>query len=139
MSDSWDPLDCSLPGSSIHGILQARILEWVAISFSNSSPYIAFIYDFSLHPFQRRHVHGNSVIFILSISKKQKLKSVPYRKLNFKKKKKKRKLNFPFYSMFPEISIRGSLGELNSHSVSLFKTDLLPKKRNELDCKAGNR
>ena len=28
-------LDCSLPGSSVHGILQARILEWVAISFSN--------------------------------------------------------------------------------------------------------
>ena len=27
-----DPLDCSLPGSSVHGILQARILEWVAIS-----------------------------------------------------------------------------------------------------------
>ena len=30
-----DPMDCSLPGSSIHGIFQARILEWVAISFSN--------------------------------------------------------------------------------------------------------
>ena len=29
-----DPLDCSLPGSSGHGILQVRILEWVAISFS---------------------------------------------------------------------------------------------------------
>ena len=29
-----DPLDCSLPGFSIHGILQARILEWVTISFS---------------------------------------------------------------------------------------------------------
>ena len=32
-----DPMDCSLPGSSICGILQARILEWVAISFSNFS------------------------------------------------------------------------------------------------------
>ena len=29
-----DPTDCSLPGSSVHGISQARILEWVAISFS---------------------------------------------------------------------------------------------------------
>ena len=29
-----DPMDCSLPGSSIHGIFQARVLEWVAISFS---------------------------------------------------------------------------------------------------------
>ena len=30
-------MDCSLPGSSIHGILQARVLEWVAISFSRGS------------------------------------------------------------------------------------------------------
>ena len=30
-------LDCSLPGSSVHGIFQARILEWVAISFSRGS------------------------------------------------------------------------------------------------------
>ena len=29
-----DPMDCSPPGSSVHGILQARILEWVAIPFS---------------------------------------------------------------------------------------------------------
>ena len=35
MSDSLRPLDCSLPGSSVHGIFQARVLEWVAISFSN--------------------------------------------------------------------------------------------------------
>ena len=35
--DSWDPMDCSLPGSSVHVILQARILEWVAISFSRGS------------------------------------------------------------------------------------------------------
>ena len=34
MSDSCDPMDWSPPGSSVHGILQARILEWVAISFS---------------------------------------------------------------------------------------------------------
>ena len=32
-----DPMDCSLPGSSVQGILQARILEWVAISFSRGS------------------------------------------------------------------------------------------------------
>ena len=32
-----DPMDCSLPGSSLHGILQARIQEWVAISFSRGS------------------------------------------------------------------------------------------------------
>ena len=32
-----DPMDFSLPGSSVHEILQARILEWVAISFSRGS------------------------------------------------------------------------------------------------------
>ena len=34
-----NPMDCSLPGSSIHGIFQARILEWVAISFSRRSSW----------------------------------------------------------------------------------------------------
>ena len=33
-----DPMDRSLPGSSIHGIFQARVLEWGAIAFSDSSP-----------------------------------------------------------------------------------------------------
>ena len=32
-----DPMDCNLPGSSFHGILQARILEWVVIPFSRGS------------------------------------------------------------------------------------------------------
>ena len=34
-----DPMDCSPPGSCVHGILQARILEWVAISFSRRSSW----------------------------------------------------------------------------------------------------
>ena len=33
----WDPVDCSLPGSSVYEIFQARILEWVAILFSRGS------------------------------------------------------------------------------------------------------
>ena len=33
-----DPMDCSLQGSSIHGIFQARVLEWGAIAFSKSIP-----------------------------------------------------------------------------------------------------
>ena len=36
----WDPMDRSQPGSSIHGIYQARILEWVAIAFSNVELYL---------------------------------------------------------------------------------------------------
>ena len=41
LNSVWDPMDCSLPGSSIHGIFQARVLEWGAIAFSG------FIYS---HP-----------------------------------------------------------------------------------------
>ena len=35
-----DPMDCSLPASSIHGILQARVLEWGAIAFSSMRTYV---------------------------------------------------------------------------------------------------
>ena len=35
-----DPMDCSLSGSSVHGIFQARVLEWIAISFSRYAEYI---------------------------------------------------------------------------------------------------
>ena len=37
-----DPMDCSLPGSSVHGIFQARVLEWVAIAFSENILSLAF-------------------------------------------------------------------------------------------------
>ena len=37
VSNSFDPLDRSLPGSSVHGIVQARTLEWVVISSSRGS------------------------------------------------------------------------------------------------------
>ena len=35
-----DPMDCSPPGSSVHGSFQARVLEWVAIAFSAYSHYV---------------------------------------------------------------------------------------------------
>ena len=38
-----DPMDCSPPGSSIHGICQARVLEWGAIAFSRKNIYFCFI------------------------------------------------------------------------------------------------
>ena len=37
MSNSLRPIDCSVPGSSVHGIFQAAVLEWIAISFSRGS------------------------------------------------------------------------------------------------------
>ena len=38
-----DPMDCSPPGSSVHGIFQARVLEWAAIAFSNTEPQLTII------------------------------------------------------------------------------------------------
>ena len=38
-----DPMDCSLPGSSAHGIFQARVLEWGAIAFSDLFAYLSFL------------------------------------------------------------------------------------------------
>ena len=37
-----DPMDCSLPGSSVHGIFQARVLEWGAVAFSDKGAYQLF-------------------------------------------------------------------------------------------------
>ena len=43
-----DPMDCSLTGSSVHGIFQARVLEWGAIAFSAYSSYAMLCYAKSL-------------------------------------------------------------------------------------------
>ena len=40
-----DPMDCSLPGSSIHGIFQARVLEWGAIAFSDIPPPVVLKHE----------------------------------------------------------------------------------------------
>ena len=45
-----DPMDCSLPGSSVHGIFQAEVLEWGAIAFSIlslSNMHLKFLHVFS--------------------------------------------------------------------------------------------
>ena len=42
-----DPMDQSLPGSSIHGIFQARVLEWVAITFSKHEPRKSYYSSFN--------------------------------------------------------------------------------------------
>ena len=43
-----DPMDCSLPGSSVHRIFQARVLEWGAIAFSLSTYSFAYWYPYGL-------------------------------------------------------------------------------------------
>ena len=45
-----DPMDCSLPGSSVHGIFQARVLEWGAIAFSVPIQYWLYKITWRLFP-----------------------------------------------------------------------------------------
>ena len=45
-----DPMGCSLPGSSVHGIFQARVLEWVAIAFSDYYLVYRFYLDCTKYP-----------------------------------------------------------------------------------------
>ena len=53
-----DPMDCSLPSSSVHGICQARVLEWGAIAFSKSLVKI---------PLRRNFVLTNNIMEVISI------------------------------------------------------------------------
>ena len=54
-----DPMDCSLPGSSIHGIFQARVLEWGAIAFSAISLYLThFSVQFNCYLFHKNWGHS---------------------------------------------------------------------------------
>ena len=55
------PMDHSLPGSSVHGILQARILEWVAMPFSNIYMYV-YITE-SLFAHLKLAQHGKPTVF----------------------------------------------------------------------------
>ena len=54
-----DPMDCSLPGSSVHGIFQARVLEWGAIVFSNFL-YLSHSLMFKLLPLRNFYQNGNN-------------------------------------------------------------------------------
>ena len=59
----YDPMDYSLPGSSVHGILQARILEWVAIPFSIYNPVV----QWKPMRFFRFEKHKDNQTFLASI------------------------------------------------------------------------
>ena len=63
-----DPMDCSLPGSSVHGSFQARVLEWVAIAFSL---YLAncIKFEFCLLFLLLREKHGIEIIHSITTVK----------------------------------------------------------------------
>ena len=57
-----DPMDCSLPGSSVPGIFQARVLEWVAIAFSAFSTSCYLLLDSKLIVVTRRFPCSNLIV-----------------------------------------------------------------------------
>ena len=72
-----DPTDCSTPGSSVHVILQARILEWVEISFSRHLPHPGIEPASPVSPalargFSITEILGKPVDDVLSEKKKKK-------------------------------------------------------------------
>ena len=85
-----DPMDCSLPGSSIHGIFQARVLEWIAIS-SSTMEYYSAIKKNTIDSVLMRWLKLESII-LSEISQKE--KHLPIGK---KKKKYKDKDRYIFY------------------------------------------
>ena len=64
-----DPMDCSLPGSSVHGIFHARVLEWGVIAFSVSLATYAQRHNCALNPFLP-HLLDNHIpsIFLFPLS-----------------------------------------------------------------------
>ena len=57
-----DPMDCSLPGSSVHGIFQARVLEWGTIAFSEEVSYILLLFKrVGLQLLAERNARGRPV------------------------------------------------------------------------------
>ena len=66
MSDSSWPMDCSLPGSSIHGLFQARVLEWGAIAFSDSSHEQLSNTQYKIINYSSRDVHCTSSIYFIT-------------------------------------------------------------------------
>ena len=63
-----NPMDCSLPGSSLHGILQARVLEWVAISFSRGSSQLRDWTQVSLIPGRCFNLWAAREVLLLPLS-----------------------------------------------------------------------
>ena len=63
-----DPVACIPPGSSIHGILQARILEWVAISFSRGASHT---YDTVYHPHNKQQKDSPGRALVLPEGKRE--------------------------------------------------------------------
>ena len=89
VTQSWmtlcDPMDCSLPGSSVHGISQARTLEWVAVSYSRGSSWPRDQICVSCIGRQILHHWATREALILHLDLAKKLRSKGWRLASHKK------------------------------------------------------
>ena len=60
-----DPMDCSLPGSPVHGIFQARVLEWGAIAFSGKIGYKEVYTTWGIEPIFCSHCKWSATFKIV--------------------------------------------------------------------------
>ena len=58
-----EPMDCSPPGSSVHGIFQARVLEWGAIAFSGSLALTSSIFSYFTYTFLKKQISFQKYTF----------------------------------------------------------------------------
>ena len=63
----WDPMNCNPPGSPVHGIFQARILEWVATSSSRDWTHVSCISRLFFFFFTASHLESPTVIVPASL------------------------------------------------------------------------
>ena len=77
MSDSSDPMDCSLPGSSVHGIFQVKVLEWGATAFSFFVSMCSYTCMYS-----STHTHNSSLRQVTLSSRCPLRSSIGGKKLN---------------------------------------------------------
>ena len=75
-AQSCDPMDCCPPGSSVHGLFQARILEWVAISFSLENTFNLDSLKLILDSFESQYFKGSLVEEVIMEKKKSRILGV---------------------------------------------------------------
>ena len=62
VSESLQPMDCSLPGSSVYGIPQAGILEWVAVSWDLSDPHVLCLLHWQVDSLPQGHLRSHITV-----------------------------------------------------------------------------
>ena len=77
-----DPMDCSLPGSSVHGIFQARVLEWGAIAFSDTFITMSQV-QFLVRELRSHKPHGTTKQGTINTIERVQIRILTFKNSNF--------------------------------------------------------